>query len=72
MRGNIFTEGLQAQGEDYLRKMAASVPTHTLGEPRDIGHAACFLASPEARFIIGQTSIIDGGQILPESAGALA
>ncbi|MGC3872560.1 3-oxoacyl-ACP reductase FabG [Halomonas sp. GXIMD04776] len=71
MPGNIRTEGLEAQGESYLKEMAASVPTKTLGEPEDIGHAACFLASPEARFITGQTIIVDGGQILPESFEAV-
>lgn len=70
--GNVLTDGLRAQGEDYLRAMAASVPTNSLGEPQDIGHAACFLASPEARYITGQTLIVDGGQILPESLEALA
>lgn len=71
MPGNIITEGLKAQGEEYLREMAASVPTKSLGEPEDIGHAACFLASQEARFITGQTLIVDGGQILPESFDAI-
>lgn len=71
MPGNIETEGLRAQGEDYLRQMAASVPTGILGKPRDIGNAVCFLASAEARFITGQTLIVDGGQVLPESSDAL-
>lgn len=71
MPGNILTEGLKDQGDDYLRQMAESVPMRTLGEPSDIGHAACFLASPEARYITGQTLIVDGGQILPESFDAL-
>jgi len=61
-----------AQGETYLAQMRAAVPTHTLGTPQDIGYAACFLASREAAYITGQTIIIDGGQILPESAEALA
>ena len=43
MPGNILTEGLQAQGETYLAQMRAAIPTHTLGTPRDIGTAACFL-----------------------------
>ena len=71
MPGNILSEGLIAQGETYLAQMRAAVPTHTLGTPQDIGYAACFLASREAAYITGQTIIIDGGQILPESAEAL-
>lgn len=71
MPGNIRTAGLEAQGEAYLNEMAASIPVKRLGEPEDIGHAACFLASSEARFITGQTIIVDGGQILPESFEAI-
>lgn len=71
MPGNVLSEGLIAQGEEYLNQMRAAVPTHTLGTPQDIGYAACFLASREAAYITGQTIIIDGGQILPESAEAL-
>lgn len=71
MPGNILTEGLKAQGEKYLQQMRNTIPTHTLGEPLDIGYAASFLASPQARFITGQTLIVDGGQILPESPDAL-
>lgn len=71
MPGNVLTEGLQAQGEEYLNQMRAAIPTHTLGTPEDIGHAACFLASEEARYITGQQIIVDGGQVLPESPDAI-
>lgn len=71
MPGNVLTEGLQAQGESYLAQMRAAVPTHQLGTPEDIGHAACFLASSEARYITGQQIVVDGGQILPESPDAI-
>jgi 3-oxoacyl-[acyl-carrier protein] reductase len=71
MPGNVLTEGLQAQGEEYLSQMRAAIPTHTLGTPEDIGHAACFLASEEARYITGQQIIVDGGQVLPESPDAI-
>jgi 3-oxoacyl-[acyl-carrier protein] reductase len=70
--GNIVTEGLAGLGEEYQRTMAASVPLKRLGSVEDIGHAAAFFASKEAAYITGQTIIVDGGQILPESLEALA
>jgi 3-oxoacyl-[acyl-carrier protein] reductase len=70
--GNIVTEGLKDLGDDYMKSMAASVPLKRLGEVDDIGHAALFFASKEAAYITGQTIIVDGGQILPESLDALA
>ena len=69
--GNIVTEGLEDLGEDYLETMAASIPLKKLGVVEDIGYAALFLASREANYITGQTIIVDGGQILPESLEAL-
>jgi 3-oxoacyl-[acyl-carrier protein] reductase len=70
--GNIATEGLAALGPEYEKSMAASIPLKKLGTVEDIGHAALFLASKEAAYITGQTIIVDGGQILPESMDALA
>jgi 3-oxoacyl-[acyl-carrier protein] reductase len=69
--GNVLTEGLISLGEEYQRTMAASVPLGKLGTVDDIGYAALFLASKEAGYITGQTIIVDGGQILPESLEAL-
>jgi 3-oxoacyl-[acyl-carrier protein] reductase len=69
--GNIITEGLADLGEDYLRTMAESIPLKRLGTVDDIGNAALFLASKEAGYITGQTIIVDGGQIIPESLEAL-
>ena len=54
-----------------LATMAASIPLKKLGVVEDIGNAALFLASKEANYITGQTIIVDGGQILPESLEAL-
>ena len=70
--GNIVTEGLAALGEDYYNTMAASVPLKKLGSVADIGNAVLFFASKEAGYITGQTLIVDGGQILPESLEALS
>ncbi|WP_218150530.1 3-oxoacyl-ACP reductase FabG [Saccharopolyspora antimicrobica] len=69
--GNIRTEGLDDLGEDYLSRMSASVPLGRLGSVSDIGYTALFLASREAGYITGQTIVVDGGQVLPESLDAL-
>lgn len=72
MPGNIMTEALQGLGEQYLKTMAASIPLKRLGSVDDIGHTAAFLASRGAAFITGQTIVVDGGQVVPESLEALA
>jgi 3-oxoacyl-[acyl-carrier protein] reductase len=71
MPGNIATEGLDDLGEEYLRRMEAAIPQRRLGSVDDIGNAALFFASDEAGYITGQTLVIDGGQVLPESPAAL-
>lgn len=71
MPGNIYTEGLQDLGQDYLDTMAASIPLKRLGIVEDIGNAALFFASDEAGYITGQSLVVDGGQILPESLEAI-
>ncbi|MFT8929761.1 MAG: 3-oxoacyl-ACP reductase FabG [Sporolactobacillus sp.] len=67
MPGNVLTEGLVNLGEDYLKKMADSVPLKRLGSPDDIAQAVLFLASEKASYITGQTLVVDGGQTLPEN-----
>jgi 3-oxoacyl-[acyl-carrier protein] reductase len=70
--GNIATEGLAEMGEDYIQGMEAAIPQRRLGSVEDIGHAALFFATDEAGYITGQTIVVDGGQVLPESPAALA
>jgi 3-oxoacyl-[acyl-carrier protein] reductase len=65
--GNIITETLQALGNDYIKAQTYAVPLGYLGSPEDIGYAAAYLASDEARYVTGQSIIVDGGQTLPES-----
>lgn len=71
MPGNIITEGLESMGEDYLGQMAASIPLKRLGSTDDIASAALFFASREAGYVTGQTIVVDGGQVLPESLEAI-
>lgn len=40
-----------------------TIPAGVIGEPADIGHLALFLASDAARYIVGQTIVVDGGQL---------
>jgi 3-oxoacyl-[acyl-carrier protein] reductase len=69
--GNIMTEGLAGLGEDYVNGMTAAIPMRRLGTVEEIGHAVLFLATDEAGYITGQTIVVDGGQVLPESPEAV-
>jgi 3-oxoacyl-[acyl-carrier protein] reductase len=66
--GNIQTPGFDGLGPEHTRRMLAAIPLGRFGEPEDVGWAVRFLASREAGYITGQTLIVDGGQVLPESA----
>lgn len=70
--GNIMTEGLATLGEDYISGMTAAIPMRRLGTVAEIGHTALFLATDEAGYITGQTIVVDGGQVLPESPDAVS
>src|SRR5271170_4371638 len=69
--GNILTEGMEALGPEYIARMTSAIPQRRLGSVEDVAYAALFLASDEAGFITGQTIVVDGGQVLPESHMAL-
>jgi len=68
---NIFTEGLEGLVKDYLTTMAACIPMKRLGKMEDIANAVLYFASDEAGYVTGQTIVVDGGQVLPESPAAL-
>jgi 3-oxoacyl-[acyl-carrier protein] reductase len=51
--------------------MAACIPMKRLGSVEDIANAALYFASEEAGYVTGQTIVVDGGQVLPESPAAL-
>jgi NAD(P)-dependent dehydrogenase (short-subunit alcohol dehydrogenase family) len=61
--GLIKTEFARALWEDDKRRAERleATPLRRLGEPRDIGGIAVFLASPAAAFITGQCIVADGG-----------
>jgi NAD(P)-dependent dehydrogenase (short-subunit alcohol dehydrogenase family) len=61
--GLVKTEFARALWEDEARAAARiqATPLRRLGEPRDIGGIAVFLASEAAAFITGQCIVADGG-----------
>jgi 3-oxoacyl-[acyl-carrier protein] reductase len=65
--GNVQTPGLEETGEEHRRLMLSSVPMGRFADVEDVGWAVRFLAAPEARYITGQTLVVDGGQVLPEA-----
>ena len=61
--GLVKTEFARALWEDEKRaaERIGATPLRRLGEPRDIGGVAVFLASDAAAFITGQCIVADGG-----------
>lgn len=63
--GLADTEGVRATGligSDAERALVAQIPLGRIGVPEDIGPAAAFLASEDARWITGDTLFVTGGQ----------
>ncbi len=56
---------------DGQKQMAKYVPMGYIGDPNDIAYAMLYLATDEARYVTGQTIVVDGGSTLPESPAFL-
>lgn len=63
-RGIMSVPETRARIEKYI-------PLGAMGEPDDIAWAMLYLASDEARYVTGQTIVVDGGAGLPESGAAM-
>jgi len=50
--------------EELWRQRAERIPMGWMGDAFDVARAAAFLASDDARFITGQTLVVDGGMTL--------
>lgn len=54
--------GLTPQARDeFFARVRKTVPLKRVGEPREIAHAAVFLASDESTFFVGAELVADGG-----------
>jgi 3-oxoacyl-[acyl-carrier protein] reductase len=65
--GNVISEGLDEMSQEHRDKITSGIPMGRLGTAEEIAFAHLFLASDEARYITGQSIVVDGGQVLPES-----
>lgn len=65
--GNIISEGYKELSEEHMKNMVRAIPLGRLGNPEEVAYAHLFLASDEAAYITGQSIVVDGGQVLPES-----
>jgi 3-oxoacyl-[acyl-carrier protein] reductase len=65
--GNVATPGFADLGPEHVARMLAAIPLNRCGETENVGWAVRFLASRGVGYITGQSLIIDGGQVLPES-----
>src|SRR5262249_26464932 len=65
--GTTKTPGLQGlvsddeQWRQLEQQLAAQVPAGRIGDPREIGRAAVFLASDDSSFVNGTELFVDGG-----------
>jgi len=67
MAGLVRTElsHLHYGDADGLARVATTIPLRRLAEPRDVGDACLYLASPLAAYVTGSTLAVHGGGELP-------
>jgi 3-oxoacyl-[acyl-carrier protein] reductase len=66
--GPIITRGPYPPTRSGIEQAVERVPVRCYGHPLDIGAAVAYLASDDARFVVGQVIVVDGGvlaQITP-------
>jgi NAD(P)-dependent dehydrogenase (short-subunit alcohol dehydrogenase family) len=69
--GLIMTEGAEylAPTPEAKTAIARAIPVRRIGDPEDIADVVQFLCSPAARYINGETIVVDGGQSLRMGGG---
>jgi len=60
--GAIRTRAHERLQPEVLSRVVNDIPLGFIGSPQDVAAAVRFLASEDARFITGQTLLIDGGR----------
>ena len=52
-------------GDEQLDLIESFTPLRRVGVPADVGDVAVWLSTDEARFVTGQTLMVDGGISIP-------
>lgn len=65
--GIVRTRFARTLWENYEEELSTALPLGRIGEPDDIAGAAVFLAGDAARWMTGQTVVIDGGATIRQS-----
>ena len=60
--GAIRTRAHDRLPRDVIDKVRQSVPMGFVAEPEDVAGVVAFLVSDDARYVTGQTLLIDGGR----------
>ena len=66
--GSIDTTGIDEEG---LKLRGTNVPLGRIGQSEDLAGAAVFLASDDARYITGQSIVIDGGMLVQQRSATV-
>ncbi|MGD9803694.1 MAG: 3-oxoacyl-[acyl-carrier-protein] reductase [Hyphomicrobiaceae bacterium] len=62
--GFIKTAMTDVLNEQQTATIMNAIPAQSFGDPSDVAAAAVFLASPEARYMTGQTLHVNGGMVM--------
>lgn len=62
--GFIETDMTKSLSTEQVSKLVQNVPLGRLGQVDDIAHAVCYLASPHASYITGNTIHVNGGMLM--------
>ncbi len=62
--GATRTGALEQLGPEFVGAISAKIPMGRVAEPEDIAAAVAFLASDDARFVTGQSLVVDGGHCM--------
>jgi len=62
--GTIDTDIISGYSEEKKQKRAESIPLKRIGQPKDIGDTAVFLASEEGNYVNGEVIGVNGGSTI--------